>query len=820
MAFETATYTDVTAGEAIDGVDGFNFQAVSAGLTGVDQQRIREGLLHRVVPTWALGHDALDHPPTCAFEVRDGRSYLARGRSTGVTNSGRPGNQVTQVIATSDPDDFVPYRPAQLYGALQWNLEKASGPEPAPWVTPLEVRPEFEVDALQEMVGGDEWAARVLPQYLTMIDASLGSAPTKTVLLHTDLDEVMRWIALGTLFVESERARTLQFRALVDDPWRVDAALVGVSPEFGAVDLGSANVLDLVNRSIPDIEPSDAARARAALFIEHDAAEALTAVEVSRRWEPVLGAGLAQEAARLVGVPDSGNDGARAWRTAVSAIDRLAEAGLEDDLALYGEELSEAAVTYGPTTSEEFALAGRAVRNAHGLGLDEVACAVLLPVLEALTAVPALAGSFARELSGARTPVEWESAEERAEAGKFLGTVLASAPKESLPDLFGAAGAVGAPVTAESRAAAAENLAGLWLTDPELGRDKWRLWLGGQEVAAATARRLREAFHANDGRAVDALLRGDWDFLARDYDSPELRGWIEAGKISRLPPAERRERITAALSMPAEAWLLALDGSEVRDDPALWASWVSRHGYTASLVVKLRAELEKARTLMPALGSEVGTADWGRLLKALEGAPEPRLAQLSDDYVRARAVLDAARSKSREEADETLEADLLKVRSMAPFLLADIGRQLLRPDGREKGDRDTVSRDREDREKAKRERAARDEDERERRDKLVRAVTPWGPAAIQVYLVRLADHRREPSVVDRALRLLSDPDRKVSDAADAALTRIAESQPDLIREARGKFRLRSELDGYLRGRLDKPGDHRRGTGRFSWGRGR
>ncbi|MEU3016153.1 hypothetical protein ABZ635_01995 [Nocardiopsis sp. NPDC007018] len=813
MGFETATYTDVTAGEAIDGVDGFNFQAVSPGLTGVDRQRIREGLLHRVVPSWDLGHDPLDHPPTCAFEVRDGRSYLSRGRSTGITNSGRPGNQVTQVIATSDPGDFVPYRPAQLYGALQWNLEKAAGPAPEPWVTPLEVRPEFEVDALQDMVTGDEWAARVLPHYLTMIDAALGPAPTKTVLLHDDLDEVMRWIALGTLFVESERARTLGFRALVDDPWRTDAVLVGVSPGFGAVDLGSANVLDLRDRTVPDLEPSEVARARAALFRDHDAADALTAVEVARRWETTLGAELANDAARLVAVPDPDTDGAGAWRTAVSAIDRLARAGMEDDLALYGEELSEASVTYGPTTAEEFTLAGGAVRHAHGIGADDVARGVLLPALEALAAAPGHAGAFARELSGAATPLEWESEEERAAAGGFLGTVLASAPTDCLADLFGAAGAVGAPVTEEARAEAADNLSALWLTDPDLGRDRWRSWLGGKEVAAATARRLGDAFHANDERAVESLLRGDWDFLVAEAGSPELRGWVEAGRISRLPVAERRERIVRSLTMPAEAWQLALTGTEVRDDPALWAAWVSRHGYTNSLQVRVRTALERARS--PFRGARAEATDWSPLLEVLGDAPDRALAEAAAEYLRARGVLEAARSKNRDEADQTLETDLLQMRPVVPFLLADIGAQILRTD-----DSPRTGRGGDESEGADRERSERERADRGRRTRMVRAVTPWGPAAIQVHLVRQADQRRSPSVVDRALRLLSDSDASVAEAADAALARIAETQPELIREVRGRFRFRSELDKYLKGRSDRSGDRRRPGNPFGWGRGR
>lgn len=69
--------------------------------------------------------------------VEDGRSYLARGKSTGTTNSGRPGNQLTQAIVSSEPDDFIPYRPAQLYGAVNWTLVKAPTQEAVEWVTPI-----------------------------------------------------------------------------------------------------------------------------------------------------------------------------------------------------------------------------------------------------------------------------------------------------------------------------------------------------------------------------------------------------------------------------------------------------------------------------------------------------------------------------------------------------------------------------------------------------------------------------------------------------------------------------------------------------------
>ena len=61
---DVAVYSDTTADESVDGVQGFNFRALSAGITPEDRRRIREELLHRVHPTWNHDHDELDHPPT------------------------------------------------------------------------------------------------------------------------------------------------------------------------------------------------------------------------------------------------------------------------------------------------------------------------------------------------------------------------------------------------------------------------------------------------------------------------------------------------------------------------------------------------------------------------------------------------------------------------------------------------------------------------------------------------------------------------------------------------------------------------------------
>src|SRR5699024_12682914 len=67
--------------------------------------------------------------------------YFSRGISTGTTNNGRRGNQLTQAAVTGAADDLQPHRPAQLYGAKHWALEKADGTVCEPWFAPLELYP-------------------------------------------------------------------------------------------------------------------------------------------------------------------------------------------------------------------------------------------------------------------------------------------------------------------------------------------------------------------------------------------------------------------------------------------------------------------------------------------------------------------------------------------------------------------------------------------------------------------------------------------------------------------------------------------------------
>ena len=322
--FDVAIYTDTRASEAVDGIDGFNFQALSKGMTAQDRQVIRDNMLHRVVVGWNVDHDPLAHPPSFAYYAHAGRYYLSRGVSTGVTNNGRPGNLLTEAIATSDPDDFGTMRPAQLLGALNWRLEKAPGKTIGRWAAPLEVAPGFEADALREMVRGDAWAVAHFAEFLAMVEQVTAPAPKRLVLITADEVLARKWIALGTLFVEAGRSLALTIRGLVQDPMTTKADIVAASPEFGAQpDPGTpragVNVVDLDRRAIGPITATESALTQADWFLNEDSAAALAAIDVARRWEEFLGRDLATRAAALASFPkDRGDHGD--WLTATEAL--------------------------------------------------------------------------------------------------------------------------------------------------------------------------------------------------------------------------------------------------------------------------------------------------------------------------------------------------------------------------------------------------------------------------------------------------------------------------------------------------------------------
>jgi hypothetical protein len=364
---DVAVYSDTTADESVDGVEGFNFRALSAGITPEDRRRIREELLHRVHPTWNNAHDELDHPPTCAYLRHDGRHYLARGHSTGLTLSGRPGNLVTQVVVTDDVAGFGSFRPAQLYAATSWSLADTPSGDLEPWAVPASVRPDFEADALLDMLSHDPWAVRVLPHYLTMLEAAATDVPRRLVLIHRDLDVVMRWIAAGSVLLDEESAARLTFRALMDDPSRTKAAVVGVSSEFELEPIVGAHVIDLERRTVSDVQPSDSSTARVDAFLGGVPVTELPVFDLEARWEAPAGAELAARAASALHgtIPT-----ADAWTLALELVEALDAAGA---LTRPEPSIVAALADWSPSTAYEIKTARDTRDRMRVVGADDIA---------------------------------------------------------------------------------------------------------------------------------------------------------------------------------------------------------------------------------------------------------------------------------------------------------------------------------------------------------------------------------------------------------------------------------------------------------------
>lgn len=303
--FDVAIFTDSTPAESLHGQGGFQFQSASPGITPSDEHAIMAaGLIHVVDPTWVRKPDPLAHPPSCHYRAVGDRFYLSRGQSTGDTYTGRPGNQLTQALATTDSADFIPYRPAQMFGAARWTVQKAGRKHLEPWATPLEIDSAFEVAALKQDLLADGWARKSFAAYLTMVEQSLGQPAKKLVIVGDDLTTAMRWISLGTLFLEQEVALSLTFSGMVKDWLPANVNIVATDPVFGSapsIAPGTPyNIFDLITQDHTPIELSSSAEQQAAWFLDLDPDDALAAVSLARSWEPVVGPTVATRASQIV----------------------------------------------------------------------------------------------------------------------------------------------------------------------------------------------------------------------------------------------------------------------------------------------------------------------------------------------------------------------------------------------------------------------------------------------------------------------------------------------------------------------------------------
>lgn len=609
--FDVSIYTDSTGAESLDGVDGFNFQGASEGFTPVDRRAVQEYLLHQVVTGWSIDNDPLAHPPSCRYRPVGDRFYLARGRSTGKTNNGRPGNQLTQSIVTGDIADFAPYRPAQLFGARRWCLEKAERNLES-WVTPLEIDPEFEASELKDGLLDDPWAIEMFPAFLTMIEEAVAERSKKLVIVHDDLEVVMRWIALGTLFLDLELAVSVKFAALVKNPLAVDAAIVGTSSVFDPPPLGvgggAYNVFDVLNRQTTPVQVSRSARDQAEWFTELDAEDALAAVELARTWESAMGADDATRVARLVQLGGSGlveGDGDAAMRAVISLVD----SGQADDLAMYADELSAAAQQAHFDTEDYVRTAARALWSARRVGADEFGFRIAAQTLRAVSDHSALVIAWAHEMNELSTQSPADPA-----LGMYIRQYQNSwveavngAPAEAMSDLMVVANAFALEAHPEAVRDGLARFEEYWARNPGLSGDRvHRMYR--HETTVGTVKRVVGLLEEGDRDVTADLLGGQWDWVSEEMRTP-LDGWIAAARIAVVPPKKRAtllgdERRSA--SIPPGAWSVVLAGVELAADARLIGQWIDRTRIVSpSLGRWLAEEIDRIRKQVGSEGAAV-----------------------------------------------------------------------------------------------------------------------------------------------------------------------------------------------------------------------
>lgn len=748
--FDVAIYTDGTKSESLNGIAGFDFQSASEGFTPTDQSVVG-GMLHEVVTGWAIHNDPFDHPPSCRYRRVGDRFYLTRGRSTGITNNLRNGNQLTQSLATGDVNDFIPYRPAQLFGARRWNLEKVPGKTLDPWVTPLDIDPLFEAAELKDALLSDSWARQMFPALLTMIEQAAAEPPKKLVIIHDDLEFTMKWIALGTLFLDPKRAGAVRFAALVKNPLAVDADIVGTSPVFDppppAVPNTAYNVFDLLDRQVTPVEISQSAAEQAAWFTEMDAEDALAAVELARSWESALGAVDATRLARSIHLDGAAVTVADA-DVALRAITGMIRAGQDDDVAMYADELLSMVLPSPPSTDDEVRAAARASGSARQAGIDALAVDLTTATLRAVSEQPALIAAWAHETADLCSQETIRAVDEvyQRQYEDALGGTINSAPADALPDLLVVARSFGLRVPAAAIGTGLSRFEELWSRNPGLSEGRadraYRT-----ETTSGTVYRLVRLLDGGNEAALAALGDRHWHWVVDEMRTP-LDGWIAAADLAAIPPADRVDLLddrVRSIGIPSNAWILVLAGMKWPSDCRLVARWIDSIRHIPEAMNRwLAGEIDKTLRLPDGEAAAVRSVMVALLQRGVQ-IDGHHLDRVRDD-MRVLAQSYAAAEKAIARPDNrALEDFAARLGRYRPFFLTEIG--VLLVDAR---------------------------DERSLR-KLARAAGESAAPAMAQELRRQFDRKDPVATLEAALYLNGSGLTAQAEGAEAFLTELADS---------------------------------------------
>lgn len=524
-SFHSLYYTDCLPGQGLRGGAGFQFQAVSSGVTHEEMTLVQRSALYEPPVAWMRERRPVAEYPASLTHVFDGFYVTARGIYLGAeANGAREGNQFTHAVTTSQVDSYGMVRPAQLWDADWWSEKPAASTE----CPPLDPEPEpgpWGVDRVREWVLGQADAEEWLIALRSALELLSDKNKRRVLFVSDDPTPVLGWIAAGTLLLPQQEAVRVGFRVFATNPHQSQHDVLAVHPDWAGayanVDGNSGFlVFDLTNGRHSTIEPTDAARHWVPQFLRADPFDVVDAIELTYQFTK----GRAEQPAdRLASsIILSGRELASPAEAGQLVTWLAGQTKLSIDDAL--EPLTEAVLQAQPDVKALRELDTAILRMAPSAPLAaKVGLALLTAELDAI--------ATGKELPPGE-PVKgthpW-SQEDRFAAAQLVEQVANSVPPQWMDRVLRTAARFDAQPSIAAFSAGADRFAQWWIEHPtpQLNPERWPD--RGEYLVDLVKDKLRRriATHPSTRQAV----REHWWALLRPY-AIELRDPLDATVIA------------------------------------------------------------------------------------------------------------------------------------------------------------------------------------------------------------------------------------------------------------------------------------------------
>jgi hypothetical protein len=289
--FGTAIYTNCPPGQGLEGIGGMQFQSHSPGIDRKVLALIRRHLIYEPPERLIRERQPIEaFPPSFAHVHEDGAYATAAGVYVGREAVGnRPGNHLTQAIATGNPRAYRSVRPAQLFGAPFWRMKPAATTHSDPLDASWRPGPLNAAEA-SRFVNAQPDGVAMLAALLAALAAHLkrdGETDARRVLFIAEHPEaVLHWLTAATLLLSQQDALRIGFKVFTNDPARSTLPVVAVNPDWARSaatveqDRGYV-VFDLIRHLWTDVAQPQGVQQWARLFCEADPRDVSEAVELA-----------------------------------------------------------------------------------------------------------------------------------------------------------------------------------------------------------------------------------------------------------------------------------------------------------------------------------------------------------------------------------------------------------------------------------------------------------------------------------------------------------------------------------------------------------